>query len=370
MNLGRVLRTARTPEAAASPAATPSVTVCVPARDEERVIGRLLASLCAQDYPHLEILVIDDHSTDRTASIVDEVAALDRRVRRVAAPPLPDGWLGKNHALHVGSQEARGDLLLFVDADTFHHPAAVRSAAKWLGDADVLVVLSGQEVGSFGEKVVSPFFWSLVLPAIDVAKAEDPQKPDEAMGNGQFALYRASAYRSIGGHGAVRDVVVEDVSLVRRMKHASLKYRIAVGPDVTRTRMYRSFGEVWGGFSKNVAVVRSDHQLGDTCVTIAVIGLVGLAELGPWIGLAVGGWFILPAMLHLAALYWMRSAILRRTCRQPGDDWPGRSISPAWALLQPVGAVLGLLVFCNALRLQWSRGAAWKGRSLAGGRSM
>ena len=202
--------------AAAFPAAMSSVSVCVPARDEERVIGRLLASLCAQDYPDLEILVIDDHSTDRTASIVDQVAAVDRRVRRVAAPSLPDGWLGKNHALHVGSQEARGDLLLFVDADTFHHPAAVRSAAQWLGDADVLVVLSGQEVGGWAEKVVSPFFWSLVLPAIDVAKAEDPQKPDEAMGNGQFALYRASAYRSIGGHGAVRDVVVEDVSLVRR----------------------------------------------------------------------------------------------------------------------------------------------------------
>lgn len=344
------------------------VSICVPARDEERVIGRLLASLCAQDAADIEILVIDDHSTDRTGAIVDGYAARDPRVRKVVPPALPDGWLGKNHALHVASQHATGDLLLFVDADTVHHPAAVRTAVEILGDADVLVVLSGQEVGSWAERVVSPFFWSLVLAAVDPAAAEDPARPDEAMGNGQFALFRAAPYRAIGGHEAVRDVVVEDVSLVRRLKHAGARYRLAVGPDLTRTRMYRSFEEVWRGFSKNVAVVRPDHRVGDTLVTLGVIVLVALAELGPWLAFGIGGWCVLPGLVHLAALVWMRSAVLRRICRQPSDTWPAVPESGSWALLQPIGAVLGVLIFCNALRLQWTRGATWKGRALGASR--
>lgn len=353
----------------------PTVSVCVPARNEERVIGRLLESLCAQSWPNLEILVVDDHSTDGTARIIDECAAGDPRIVRVVPPPLPDGWLGKNHALHVASERATGDFLLFVDADTVHHPRAVEVAVAAIGEsegADVLVVLSGQEVGSWAEKVVSPFFWSLVLPAIRVEAAEDPTRPDEAMGNGQFAMYRASAYRGIGGHAAVKDVVVEDVSLVRRMKHAGMRYRLVVGPAVTHTRMYRCFTEVWDGFSKNVAVVRPDHKPGDTAMTVLVITLVSFAELGPLFAFAAGSWCWIPGLLHLAALVWLRSAILRRMCCSPGVAWPGRPVTNpwAWALLQPVGAVLGLAIFCNALRLQWTRGASWKGRALTASRPL
>ncbi len=366
-NLGRLVGRRNAPEPA-EVVRNCRVSVCVPARDEERVIGRLLGSLCSQDAADLEILVVDDHSVDRTGAIIDEYAARDPRVRRIVPPALPDGWLGKNHALHVASRHATGDVLLFVDADTVHHPGAVRTALAWLGDADVLVVLSGQEVGTWAEHVVSPFFWCLVLSAVNVVAAEDPVQPDEAMGNGQFAMYRAGPYRALGGHEAVRDVVVEDVSLVRRLKHAGARYRLRVGPDLTRTRMYRSFGEVWRGFSKNVAVVRPDHRVVDSIVTLGVITLVALAELGPWIAFAVGGWCVLPGLLHLAALLWMRSAVLRRICREPGGAWPGRPAASAWALLQPVGAVLGVLVFCNALRLQWTRGAMWKGRALQGAR--
>ncbi len=348
------------------------VSVCVPARDEERVIGRLLDSLRAQTWPDLEILVADDHSSDRTGDIVDEHAARDRRVRRIVPPTLPPGWLGKNHALHVVSEVATGDLLLFVDADTVHHPEAIAVAVAALADADVLVALSGQELGSWAEKVVSPYFWSLVLPAISIAAAEDPEKPNEAMGNGQFALYRASAYRSLAGHASVRDVVVEDVSLVRRMKAAGARYRLIVAPALTRTRMYRSFGEVWRGFSKNVAVVRPDHRLGDTATTSLVISLVALAELGPFVAFAAGGWCWLPGALHLTALVWLRSAVLRRMGSTPAEGWPPTPVPYplAWALLQPIGAVLGVFIFVNALRLQWTRGAEWKGRALTASRPL
>lgn len=367
-NLGRLLRR-RLPEAGPL-THHPTVTVCVPARDEAAVIGRLLTSLRAQEWAPLEIVVVDDHSTDATAAIVGAHAAEDPRVRLVQAPELPDGWLGKNHALHVASQHASGELLLFVDADTLHHPRAVHDAVAALGEADVLVVLSGQELGSWAEKVISPFFWSLVLPAVDPAAAEDPARPDDAMGNGQFALMRASAYRAAGGHAAVRDVVVEDVSIVRRMKHAGAGYRIVSGPDRTRTRMYRSFGEVWRGFSKNVAVVRPDHRLADTCLTAALILLVAVAELGPFVAFAFGGWGWWTGGVHLMALVWMRSAILRRMGRQPSDAWPGTPVSGLWALAQPVGAVLGLALFTHALWLQGRRGARWKGRALTASRPL
>lgn len=367
-NLGHLLRRGLVASSAA--AGTPRVSVCVPARDEEAVIGRLIASLRRQSYPALEIVVVDDHSTDGTAAIAAAHAEEDPRVRLLSAPPLPDGWLGKNHALHTASMAATGELLLFVDADTVHHPDAVADAVTHLGASDVLVVLSGQELGSWAEKVVSPFFWSLVLPAVDAAAAEDPARPDEAMGNGQFALFRASVYRAAGGHEAVRDVVVEDVSLVRRLKRAGASYRLAVAPDRTRTRMYRSFAEVWRGFSKNVAVVRPEHRIADTALTASLIALVAVAELGPFAAFACGGWGWLTGALHLTALLWMRSAILRRMGRVPSDAWPGQPVSWGWALLQPVGAVLGLAIFVNALRLQGSRGARWKGRALAASRPL
>ncbi|MSP55598.1 MAG: glycosyltransferase [Myxococcales bacterium] len=376
-NFGALMHASAEPETTKSPGVslprTARVSICVPARDEERVIGRLLESLCAQTWPDLEILVVDDHSTDRTAAILDDWAARDPRIVRVIPPPLPVGWLGKNHALHIASERASGDLLLFVDADTLHHPRAVEAAVTAIegsGGADVLVVLSGQEVGSWAEKVVSPFFWGLILPAVNLAAAEDPTRPNEAMGNGQFAMYRASAYRAAGGHAAVRDVVVEDVSLVRRMKQAGMRYRLVIGSGLTRTRMYRSFIEVWHGFSKNVAIVRPGHRLGDSAMTGAVITLVGLAELGPWIALTAGSWCWIPGLLHLAALIWLRSAILRRMCCSPGDSWPGQPVSHplGWALLQPLGAMLGLAIFCNALRLQWTRGGRWKGRVLTASR--
>lgn len=364
LNFGRLMRRVVSPQA--GPVNGPRVSVCVPARDEERVIGRLLQALSAQDWPNLEILVVDDHSTDTTGAIIERVAASDPRVRRIVPPPLPAGWIGKNHALHVASEAATGELLLFVDADTVHHPQAVSTAVAELADADVLVMLSGQELGSWAERVISPFFWSLILPAIHVEKAEDAARPNEAMGNGQFAMFRAVAYRAAGGHAVIHDVVVEDVSLVRRLKASGASYRIRVGGSLTQTRMYHSFTEVWRGFSKNVAVIRPEHRVGDTAVTLGLMALIALAELGPWLAFAAGYLWI--GLVHLGALVWLRSAILRRMCTEPGG---GPVRSPwLWACAQPVGAVLGLAIFANAVRLQWTGGGEWKGRGIGGGRPL
>lgn len=337
------------------------VSVCVPARDEAENLPRLLASLRAQDHGAFEVVVVDDGSRDATPDLVRAAAAEDPRIRLVTAPPLPAGWTGKNHALSVAVGATRGEILLFVDADTVHHPAAVRTVACEMDRGrDVLVVLSGQEVHTLGEQLVNPFFWGFLLSLVDPARAEDPRRPDEAMGNGQFAAFRRGPYLAAGGHGAVRDRTIEDVALVRVLTRTGARYALRVGPALTHTRMYHSLGEVWRGFSKNAAFVDPAHRGRDTALTLVAVGLMAQAELWPLVGVWFGGWVAVAAVIQFGCIVWGRSIVHRRLVVHP--------VPLGVLLLQPIGAVLGCAVVVNALRLGLGRrGASWKGRVVRGG---
>jgi len=235
----------------------PRVAVLIPARDEERNIARCVVSLLRQDYPHLEIWVLDDHSTDDTRGIVAALQAQDGRLHLVEGKPLPPGWLGKTWACHQLAQRTSADLLLFVDADTYLHPQAVADAvaALCVHRADLLSALPRQEVGSWGERLVVPMLSWSIYTFLPLGIAQHVHWPAFSAFNGQFLLFRRQAYEQIGGHAAIRDQVVDDLALGRRLIAARLGWRLLDGSTRIRCRMYHSWREVREGLTKNLFAV-------------------------------------------------------------------------------------------------------------------
>lgn len=238
----------------APPAQWPRVSVLVPARNEEANIARCVASLLAQDYPDFEVLVLDDESTDRTGCILAELAAADSRLRVLAGRPLEPGWLGKNWACAQLAAQAEGDLLYFTDADTHHQPQTLRAFTKALeGEgADLLGGFPRQEVETLGEQLIVPFFSWVIYCFTPLALGYRLKFPALSTAVGQALLFRRAAYEGIGGHGAVRAAIVEDLALARQIKAHGYQWRMMRITDLVACRMYRSGREAADGLSKNL----------------------------------------------------------------------------------------------------------------------
>ena len=235
------------------PRRTLMVSLLVPARDEEHTIARCLESLCAQEYSELEIIILDDHSQDRTTAIVRDRAAVDPRLRLVQGEPLPEGWTGKNWACHQLSREASGEILLFTDADNFHAPFAVARTVGWIEklDLDLFSAFPQQITLSWAEKLVVPIFDLFVYSLLPLWLTWYSRFPSLSAANGQWLAFTRRGYVKSGGHAAVRGHIVEDTALSRRAKQLGLKTITASGRGAVYGRMYTSPREVWLGFAKN-----------------------------------------------------------------------------------------------------------------------
>ena len=214
-----------------------SVSVVIAARNEEEDLPGTLDALLAQDYPDLEVVVVEDGSTDRTAAVIDARAP---RVRRIDPPALPDGWVGKNWACWTGAHATDGEWLLFLDADVRTHPAAVRTTMDWAEreGADLATIGPRVEMKGFWERVVLPFYVQMVLtyfraPHVNRANSR------AALANGQYWLVRRTTYEALGGHAAVAPIMLEDVAIARRFRDAGRRIRMAWAPSLASTRMYR-----------------------------------------------------------------------------------------------------------------------------------
>ena len=229
-----------------------TVSVVIPARNEEQVIGRVVRSLA--DQPEVsEILVVDDQSTDRTAQVLESLAVRVPKLRTLDAGPLPEGWVGKNHAAWQGAQRATGEWLLFTDADALHLKdstarALLHAAAS---GADMLSVSPSQEMRSWWERALIPFVYCRLAQFYSYAAVNDPKSP-AAAANGQYILIRRDAYESIGGHAAIHGEVLEDVALARRAKAAGVRVYFAPDDGMVTVRMYSSFRAMWEGWTKNL----------------------------------------------------------------------------------------------------------------------
>jgi glycosyltransferase involved in cell wall biosynthesis len=235
----------------------PQVSVIVPARNEEASLADCLQSLVDQTGISFEIIVVDDHSTDRTREIATSFAAAHPdRVRVIQAGPLPNGWTGKNNAVVTGVREARGEWLLFTDADTIHLPGSLARALAEAQEnaADMLSYSPEQIAVTFWEMAVLPVVFAELARQYPPSKVSDPNSPFAAA-NGQYILVKRDPYDAVGGHTAIAGEILEDVALARRIKAAGRKIRFRYAADAVRTRMYRNYSQLRDGWTKNLALL-------------------------------------------------------------------------------------------------------------------
>jgi glycosyltransferase involved in cell wall biosynthesis len=229
-----------------------SVTAIVPARNEEAIIASSIESLACQ--PEIaEILVVDDQSTDGTASIVRGLRDQVPNLRLLETAGLPDGWVGKNHALWIGAQHAKGPWLLFTDADAEHQSNSAARALQIAGENNAaLVSFSPQQITqNWYEKALIPYIYLRLAKHFPYENVNDPNSP-AAAANGQFLMIRRDVYDSLGGHASVAGEVLEDVAFAVRIKAAGHRMWFGSGEGIVRVRMYRSFGAMWQGWKKNL----------------------------------------------------------------------------------------------------------------------
>ena len=233
-------------------APAPLVSVIIPARNEEASLGACLESLVSQEGIDFEIIVVDDGSTDRTRPIAESFP----QIRVIPPGPLPDGWTGKNNALTAGAREARGQWLLFTDADTVHKPGSLAKAMAEAKkqNADLLSYSPEQEVHGFWERAVMPVIFAELARKYPPSRMSDPASK-LAAANGQYILVSRVAYGAVGGHAAVATTLLEDVALAKKIKAAGYRISFRYGGDAVRTRMYRSFRQLREGWTKNLALL-------------------------------------------------------------------------------------------------------------------
>jgi len=339
----------------------PLVSVIVPARDERRNIDSCVRSILAGHYTNIEVVVVDDRSSDGTADVVRALIREDARLTLIENPPLPEGWFGKPWACATGSRSARGDVLCFTDADARHGADLVARCVNAMGvrDLDMMSVAGRQELGTFWERIVQPHvFWMLATRYGGTETVNRSRRAEDKIANGQCIFVTRAAYDSIGGHGAVHDRVAEDVALAQRLFAAGKRTELIFGHDELTTRMYTSLGEIMDGWRKNVFAGgreampwgRFGQMIFPALLLLpAVLTLLPLLAFGGSVAVGAPQWLLLATLIALAAQVATWAAVYR---------WMG---APVWyALLFPLGSAVFAIIAIQAI----ARGSRveWKGR--------
>ena len=231
----------------------PFVSVLIPARNEEINIENCVSSLLKSNYPHLEIIVLDDNSSDKTYDIVKEIAEHHETLRIVKGKKLPPGWNGKNWACHQLSQIARGDWLLFTDADTIHKPHSISTAlaAAQKRKSDFVSCIPGFITKTWSEKLYFPVIHFVFVALFPFRMMNFSKDSRLSFAMGPFLFIRRDFYASWGGYEAIKTEVVDDIAMAKKVKEYNGKISIIDGTPFMDVRFYRNFKEVWNGFSKN-----------------------------------------------------------------------------------------------------------------------
>lgn len=336
----------------------PPVSVLIPARNEENAIGDAVRAVLRNQGIELEVVVLDDHSADRTAAIVEQLVATDERVRLVPTPELPAGWCGKQHACWVLAREACHPLLLFIDADVRLAPDALARMTAFLSasGADLASGIPHQATVGLLEKLLIPLIHFILLGFLPIRWMRRSRQPSFAAGCGQLFIARAQAYQRCGGHSVIRATLHDGLKLPRAFRVADLKTDLFDATDLATCRMYRTAGEVWFGLAKNAAeALAAPAMIGPMTavllggqvlpVILLLLGLRSWPE--PW-----PKWQITLALVATIAAYYPRMAAV----------WRYRQ-SLLGAILHPLGILILLAIqwfafLCNAL----GRPSTWKGR--------
>ena len=343
------------------PTRFPSVAVLLPARNEAGGIEECVHSLLAQRYPHFRVIALDDESSDGTGHLLAHMAANERRLEIVAGVPLPHGWLGKNWACHQLAQAAGEEWLLFVDADTQHHPLMLLDtvAAALASGADLLTGVPRQEARTWAERLAVPMLPWALFALLPLPLVGSSRWPFLSAAIGQFMLFKRSAYQQVAGHAAVRGSVVEDLALGRTVKRAGLRLMFCDLGARVQCRMYHNWREVWDGFGKNLFPLFNYNlpAFAFAWLWLALVlawpvlnlalGLVGLGSEASGLSIAAVG---------LGELLWLLAALRLRL---------PRSI----CLLYPLTSLVFVMIAArSAFTYYAGRPPLWKGRALPGTR--
>ena len=338
----------------------PLVSIIIPARNEAGTIRTVVRSILNTTYQPFELIVVDDRSSDQTVTLVEQMQP-EGPVRLVRGKELPEGWYGKPWACFQGFQEARGELLLFTDADTRHEPELLERAVGGLltQHADLLTVSPVQRCITFWERIVMPQIWFLLALRYSPASVNRARRSRDVIANGQFILTTRPAYEAVGTHAAVRGEVAEDLALAQTYLEMGRKLHFAFAERLMETRMYQNLGSLVEGWSKNIYLGGRRSFPDDPTLRVLV-----------------------PVMLVTAMLYWLVPPVtLLVAGAAPGLELPVRAAGLAvgssvlfWMLIcfgmripiiygagYPLGALMTLFI---ALRSIWrgSRRVEWRGR--------
>jgi len=339
----------------------PLISVIIPARNEQRNIKRCVQALFRQTHPKVEVIVVDDRSTDETPIILSQLEKQDTRLRIIHGSELPSGWAGKPHALVQGATAAHGAWLCFMDADTFAEPDLLSSTYRMAVNqgADMFSILTEQELGSFWEKTILPLVFLGLSFGFPAKQVNDPDKPD-AISNGQFILIKRSVYDQVGGHTAVHDRIDEDKAIATITKREGYRLILADGRKVARTRMYTSLAEMWEGWTKNIFLGLQDRLwllLFGAVLGLVVSILLPFWLLGGMVWLTSGGGLAAAVVTVEASLLWVY-LIFKRLQACKAFRIPG-----GYALTFPLGALIfTAMMAASAFNVVSGRGVLWKGR--------
>lgn len=323
------------------------VSVLIPARNEEQNIGNLLEDLVNQDYEHIEIIVYDDLSEDKTAKLVDEFSKRDSRIRLIGSGILPEGWLGKNFACHSLAREAKGSYLLFLDADVRVGGNLISRSISYSQkhDLSLISIFPKQIIRSTGERITVPNMNYILVSLLPLALVRRLPYPSLSAANGQFMFFRREEYLANKPHEAVKADKVEDISIARLLKKRRLKIACMLGDDTITCRMYKSFGEAVKGFSRNVTAFFGNSFLmavlfwiattfGILAVTWCRPGIVIAAYMAAYVLIRIfismasrqnvffNLLYVIPLQVSMGLFIWM--AFINRRFRK--FEWKGRKI--------------------------------------------
>lgn len=348
----------------------PSVSFLVAAKDEKANIETCLRSMNAQDYSNLEIIAVNDRSTDGTKEIMDRVCGESDRMTAIHVTSIRDGWFGKNNAMREGVERARGDWLCFTDADCVQvSPRSLSIAMNYALEkgADFLSVLPAHETGTFMESVIQPACSGVMMIWFNPLRVNNPKRKT-AYANGAFMLMKRSCYDAIGRHEAVKTELNEDMHMARIAKEKGLRLVVVSNVDLYTVRMYDSFKQTVAGWSR--IFYGCFGTLGRLIATGAAVFIFSLL---PWISLVIAAVQNAtsrgnePVGEYLPFITWSSAAVCLLQWTVMLRFYRLNRLNAAYSVFYPIGAAIGLFAVYGAIRRLGGRGTiTWRGTTYRG----
>jgi chlorobactene glucosyltransferase len=336
----------------------PLVSILIPARNEEKNIEKCIKAFLKQDYPNLEIIVLDDNSSDNTYSIVKKISERNKNVKIFKGKPLLQGWLGKNYACFQLSRFAKGEYFVFTDADTYHFQNSISSSlAALLGNGlDALCPFPREIMITIHERMTIPFMNFAILLFMPLALIRKSKNPLFCTGVGQYLLFKREVYFGMGGHAAVKGKILEDVHITKKTKEMGYRYMIFDGRKIISCRMYNNFRQVFTGYSRFLFSAFDYNIFMLSLAIIFFILLFLLPNLFFPVGLFIYHWpreILLPIVAQISIVSFIRMVNTFRFKEKLLD-----------ILLSPLSIVyIVFIAFNSVLQNKLGRGIYWRGRT-------